>query len=76
MSEQDAQRDDRDERTEDGRIWRRCSDCAVPFYIPKAVQQKYSSRGLVDGVLLELPRRCFDCRQKRKLAREQQQGDD
>jgi hypothetical protein len=60
----DAQRDDEDERTEDGRVWRRCLDCAEPFYISAAAQQGFALRGY------PLTRRCWSCRQRRRLERE------
>jgi hypothetical protein len=60
----DAQPDDEDERTEDGKLWRRCVDCTSPFFITPAAQQGFALKGF------PLTRRCWSCRQKRKLAKE------
>ena len=61
---QDAQQDNQDERTEDGRLWRRCIDCTTAFYVTVAAQQGFTEKGF------PLPRRCWPCRQKRRLAKE------
>lgn len=43
-----------------------CSDCGRPFYITDKEQEFYKSKNF------EMPKRCFNCRRKRKAEREGQ----
>lgn len=42
------------------KLWRECCQCDTDFYIKAEDQKFFESRGL------ELPKRCWSCRQKNK----------
>jgi hypothetical protein len=59
-----AQPDMRDELDETGRLWRRCFDCKQPYYVTAVARAAFLAKGL------QLPKRCFVCRSRNRLARE------
>ena len=48
----------------DGRWWGRCADCETPYFVSRRVQAEFARKGF------PLPRRCWPCRQRRRLAKE------
>jgi hypothetical protein len=53
------------------RIHRLCRDCGLEFYLSERAQ-----RFFVEERALELPVRCFECRQARRLSREIQEHEE
>ena len=48
----------------DGRLWRICPSCGQSFYLTAVACATFKARAL------ELPRRCWSCRQLRRDLRE------